>query len=79
MSAHDSLCHSISPTRSIYLDSGKAVNSRDCFSKLGSHRKPSHYCQTFVVTLFHQRVRRMIFSQRHYALQFNVLALADRF
>ena len=45
MSAHDSLCQSISPARSIYLDSGKAVNSRDCFSKLGSHRKPSHYCQ----------------------------------
>jgi hypothetical protein len=79
MSAHDSLCHSISPARSIYLDSGKAVNSRDCFSKTWFRIENlativNVRCYSFPPTCPAHDI-----FQRRYALQFNVLALADRF
>ena len=49
-----------------------------CFSKLRPHRNPVTYCQHSPL-LFSTNVSGAWYFPRRYALQFNVLALADRF
>src|SRR5947209_17228771 len=67
------------PSTFYYLDSGKAVNSHDCFPNLvGIETRP--LLPTFTVTIFPTKpVRRVIFSAPLRPAIFNVLALADRF